>query len=307
MSFGSKNPFSALVEPVAAPAAAVAAPAASTSSSSSSSSKDAGKDVSKPRRDGNKEGARGPRRDGGARTGGAGAGPRRPRGEGALANSGDLPLAREERKPRGGDRRDRKPRAEGEGDAPRRGRAFDRHSGTGRNDTEKKQGAGRHNWGKSTDNADATVAADAKVEGATVEGAAAAEAKVEVAVEPKEEDKSLTLAEYEKSLKSKAIRPPKPSLGAVETSFGANFTKVPVEEEFLQVKLSAASSSSSSSSAAPKAKKAKAVPLAIPVGARERRDYGDRPERSGDRNGRSEKNAPKLRGVHVSDSEFPSL
>eukprot|EP01096_Ripella_sp_DP13-Kostka_P000398 TRINITY_DN1045_c0_g1_i1.p1 TRINITY_DN1045_c0_g1~~TRINITY_DN1045_c0_g1_i1.p1 ORF type:complete len:307 (-),score=164.29 TRINITY_DN1045_c0_g1_i1:323-1243(-) len=306
MSFGSKNPFSALVEPVAAPAVAVAAaPAASTSSSSS---KDAGKDAVKGRRDDNKGGARGPRREGGARTGGAGTGPRKPRGEGALGNSGgDLPLAREERKPRGGDRRDRKPRTEGEGEAPRRGRAFDRHSGTGRNDTEKKQGAGRHNWGKSTDNADGAAATDAKVEGAVVDGAAPAEAKVEVPVEPKEEDKSLTLAEYEKTLKVKAIRPPKPSLGAVETSFGANFSKVPVEEEFLQVKLSTASSSSSSSSAAPKAKKAKAVPLAIPVGARERRDYGDRPERSGDRNGRSEKNAPKLRGVQVSDSEFPTL
>eukprot|EP00276_Gloeochaete_wittrockiana_P021932 CAMPEP_0184350344 /NCGR_PEP_ID=MMETSP1089-20130417/37662_1 /TAXON_ID=38269 ORGANISM="Gloeochaete wittrockiana, Strain SAG46.84" /NCGR_SAMPLE_ID=MMETSP1089 /ASSEMBLY_ACC=CAM_ASM_000445 /LENGTH=305 /DNA_ID=CAMNT_0026683037 /DNA_START=122 /DNA_END=1039 /DNA_ORIENTATION=- len=305
MSFGSRNSFSALVEPVAAPAVAVAAPAASTSSSSS---KDAGKDAVKGRRDDNKGGVRGPRREGGARTG-AGAGPRKPRGEGAIGTAGELPLAREDRKPRGGDRRDRKPRTEGEGEAPRRGRTFDRHSGTGRNDTEKKQGAGRHNWGKSTDNADGAAATDAKAEGATVEGAApAAEAKVEVAVEPKEEDKSLTLAEYEKSLKKNAIRPPKPSLGAVETSFGANFSKVPVEEEFLQVKLSAAaSSSSSSSSSAPKAKKAKAVPLSIPVGARERRDYGDRPERSGDRSGRPEKNTPKLRGVHVSDSEFPTL
>jgi len=78
----------------------------------------------------------------------------------------------------------RKPAADGEA---RRGRQFDRHSGTGRGKEIKKAGGGGHNWGKAGDEAPAPSATP------DVEGAAAAEEAPVV-----EEDPSLTLEEYQK-------------------------------------------------------------------------------------------------------------
>jgi plasminogen activator inhibitor 1 RNA-binding protein len=73
--------------------------------------------------------------------------------------------------------------AEGE---PRRGRQFERHSGTGRGKEIKKGGGGGHNWGKAGEEVPAPAATP------DAENAAAEEAPVV------EEDPSLTLEEYEK-------------------------------------------------------------------------------------------------------------
>jgi len=70
---------------------------------------------------------------------------------------------------------------------PRRGRQFERHSGTGRGKEIKKGGGGGHNWGKAGEEVPAPAATPD-----VAENAAAEEAPVV------EEDPSLTLEEYEK-------------------------------------------------------------------------------------------------------------
>jgi len=80
-----------------------------------------------------------------------------------------------------------KPSADGEA---RRGRQFDRHSGTGRGREMKKAGGGGHNWGKAGEE---TPAPAATPEATGTEAPKEEEAPVVV-----EEDPSLTLEEYEK-------------------------------------------------------------------------------------------------------------
>ncbi|CAA0813264.1 Hyaluronan / mRNA binding family [Striga hermonthica] len=99
-----------------------------------------------------------------------------------------------------------------EGDRERR-RQYDRHSGTGQGNDFKKEGAGRGNWGKETDEL-AQVAEDGSeaVKSLISENPSGKEnvvadgdqevAKNEV-VEEKPEDKEMTLEEYEKVLEEK--------------------------------------------------------------------------------------------------------
>lgn len=84
--------------------------------------------------------------------------------------------------------------AEGE----RRGRQFDRHSGTGRGREVKKGGAGGRNWGKPGDE-------QAPLPPATPDAEGAAPGEAEVAQPPVEEDPSLTLEEYEKLKAAKRV------------------------------------------------------------------------------------------------------
>jgi len=97
---------------------------------------------------------------------------------------------------------------------PRRGRQFDRQSGTGRPANEnKKSGSGKANWGKVEDGQEPVEAKEhvegEKEESAVVEGEAA-EAEPTPKVEPEKELKGLD--EYYESLKSKTVKsvePPK--------------------------------------------------------------------------------------------------
>lgn len=82
-----------------------------------------------------------------------------------------------------------------EGDqAPRRGRQFDRHSGTGRGREIKKGGAGTHNWGKAGDE----LAGAPKTPEPTAEGVAGEAKPEETPVVVEEKEVGMTLEEYEK-------------------------------------------------------------------------------------------------------------
>jgi len=85
-------------------------------------------------------------------------------------------------------------------DGERRGRQFERHSGTGRGREIKKGGAGGRNWGKPGD--EVAPLPSTTPEPAAAE-AAAAEKGEEPPVEP--EDPSLTLEEYEKQRAAKRV------------------------------------------------------------------------------------------------------
>lgn len=102
---------------------------------------------------------------------------RRDGNSGAPRNeNGDNAARRDYQKEKSYDRKDRGPRQEG---APRRGRQFDRHSGTGRPPTEnKKGGSGAGNWGDETK--EGIVAAEAKA-AADAAGSPAVERDAEVA------------------------------------------------------------------------------------------------------------------------------
>ncbi|KAJ4847613.1 hypothetical protein Tsubulata_002714 [Turnera subulata] len=100
----------------------------------------------------------------------------------------------------------------GDGERPPR-RAYERHSGTGRGNEFKREGAGRGNWGTQTDEL-AQVTEDAATEGEKVLGderpageEEAADANKEnqdkQAEEKEPEDKEMTLEEYEKVLEEK--------------------------------------------------------------------------------------------------------
>lgn len=115
---------------------------------------------------------------------------------------------------RGGPRRGYGNGEEGEEGRPRR--SYDRHSGTGRGYGMKKDGAGRANWGTSTDENPAeketeeNVNAEEKPEKAAgqedvlpSEEAAKEKEGDEAEKEKEEEDKEMTLEEYEKVLEEK--------------------------------------------------------------------------------------------------------
>ncbi|KAL3613668.1 hypothetical protein CASFOL_041742 [Castilleja foliolosa] len=94
-----------------------------------------------------------------------------------------------------------------------RGRRYERHSGTGRGNGMKREGGGRGNWGRHTDDLpqefDETVNEDEKtldVEKPSGEEVAVEDGDKETAaneVEEKPEDKEMTLEEYEKLLEEK--------------------------------------------------------------------------------------------------------
>jgi len=86
--------------------------------------------------------------------------------------------------------------------APRRGRQFDRHSGTGRGKEIKKAGGGGHNWGKAGEDTPVPVTPE-PTEQTEIPENTAQETKEEAPTE--EPDSRLTLEEYEKLRAQKRI------------------------------------------------------------------------------------------------------
>ncbi|GER27378.1 hyaluronan / mRNA binding family [Striga asiatica] len=110
-----------------------------------------------------------------------------------------------------------------------RNRQFDRHSGTGQGNDFKREGAGRGNWGKETDELSQVAEDGSEAEKSLIsenpsgKENAVADGDQEVArnevVEEKPEDKEMTLEEYEKVLeeKRKALRALKTESRKVDT------------------------------------------------------------------------------------------
>lgn len=145
--------------------------------------------------------------------GGRGRGDGRPYERNAVENGGEeAEGATEERGGRGrgyGGGRGRGGRGRGTGgdvDGPRHRRDYERHDGTGRgHELQKRGGAGKGNWGTETDAANAET--EPKAENAAEEVPAGVEAGAEVAAEEaapvQEEEKELSLEEYEQQLAEK--------------------------------------------------------------------------------------------------------
>jgi len=216
-------------------------------------------------------------------------------------NAADPPAARRRddrnRPPRENreNNRDRRPRESREGGVPREGRGkreFDRRSGTGRRDGEKKDTNGPGNWGKSTD-----TQAPADGESPANDGEAAP-APVE------EEDNTQTLEEY---LAAKKAKENLPKLGkAREPNEGVNskdLGKVVVfekgDEEFYSGK----------GGKERKEKERKAAKQLVDINVKSYSDEArdsrrNRPSRGGPRGERQSRSAPP---PEMNDSAFPSL
>lgn len=141
------------------------------------------------------------------------------RGPGVQGNPDDVDGGRPERRdfggPRGGYRGGRRggfPNGEvGDGERPRR--SYERHSGTGRGNEFKREGAGRGNWGTQTDelaqgteeafNEADKVLGDEKAAGEEEAADTNKENQDKQPEEKEPEDKEMTLEEYEKVMEEK--------------------------------------------------------------------------------------------------------
>ncbi|KAJ3282977.1 hypothetical protein HK104_010617 [Borealophlyctis nickersoniae] len=314
----SKNPFDLLGDDgeEAAPSASPAKKPTQKKEAPVSRPDTGKKDTRAPRNEYPRRGGFAGQQRGGAVEGSA------PRGD-RVARTGPRETGDFERPPRteggeqrGGFRGGRGGRGRGGAGAGGRGREFDRRSGTGRRDGEKKEVAGKGSWGNAATAEEESKTVDVAADGAVAEGAPAAEgekpAEEEVAKEPEEVLKTLDqyVAEVEAKKAAAALNVRKPNEGADDSQWKDAVVLKKEEEDFFVGK--GAKGKKSVAAAA----KEKAAKVFAPIEQRfadepKRGGFGrgrggrggDRPQ-TGERRGRGGRSA----GVNVDDqTAFPTL